>query len=184
MGERAPSTPQGGVAVLGRARTSREFARPLARGSAGASPHCCEHVGHPCSYLRRKVGECQTAWNSAQLHRGFEKSRTNRMATKERKGTQKGRQKARTVRGAGHRELFRHHFQRASSGRKASVFASFAFFCGHPPRWSGQLNHVHSSGPALRRVCASGKSGGRVGNLACPSVVRENAHSGRCDRQD
>ena len=118
-------------------------------GSAGASPHCCEHVDRPCRSLRRKVGECHTAWNSAQLRKGFEKMTWKRMATKERKGTQKGRQKTRTERGAGHREPICHHSQRASSGRKASFFASFAFFRGHPPKWLGQLNHLHSSGFAL-----------------------------------
>ena len=38
--------------------------------------------------------------------------------------------------------------------------------------------------PSFDRVCASGKSGSRVGNLACPSVVRENVNSGGCERQD
>ena len=34
------------------------------------------------------------------------------------------------------------------------------------------------------RACASEMSVSRVGNLACPSFIRENAHSGGSDRQD
>ena len=82
--------------------------------------------------------------------------------------TQKGMQKAQTVTGAGHREPFRHHSQKASNGRNASFFASFAFFRGHPPRWSGQFNHLHSSGFALQGGAVTPAVFRRLGKLFSP----------------
>jgi len=49
--------------------------------------------GPPCSDLRQQVGGCQTAWNSARLHRGFAKSKRRWMAAKERKERKRGGKK-------------------------------------------------------------------------------------------
>ena len=62
------------------------------------------------------------------------------MATKERKGTQKGMQKVRTMRVAGHREPFRHHSQRAPSGRKASFLRPLRSFAAILP--SGLVSSI------------------------------------------
>ena len=115
--------------------------------SQGGRSSCCEHVDPPCCHLRQKVGERQTACVSAQHHPAPVKSARKRMAAKERKGHKRRRStEVRPTTRQGRPVALR---DGGRDRRTASSFAPFAFFCGHPPRWSGQLNHLHSRSFAL-----------------------------------